>query len=110
MSRHDPDLAGLPTQMEIFWAPERAVLAALDASLILGIRALKAAHPMLEDPDEAPDAHDPVLLIGESILATARSLHELIAGYDDLAGHLTRVDGGTARRSSGSDPDDDASF
>jgi len=89
-------------------APERAVLAALDASLVLGIRALKAAHPMLEDPDEAPDGHEPVLLIGESILATARSLHELIAGYGDLVERLIRVDGGTARTSRGSDPDDDA--
>jgi hypothetical protein len=92
MSRREPTLASLPTETELFWAPERAILAALDVSLVLSIRALKAAHPMLEDPDEAPDGHEPLLLIGESLLATARSLHELIAGYDNLVGHLTRLD------------------
>jgi hypothetical protein len=110
VSRRDPYLARLPTEMQIFWAPERAILAALDASLVLGIRALKVAHPMLEDPDEAPDGHEPVLLIGESILATARSLHELIAGYDQLVERLTRVGGGpTARAPGDSDPEDDTS-
>ena len=95
MSRPEPTLAGLPTTTELFWAPERAVLYCLDTSLILAIRALKAVHPMLEDPDQAPD-HEPLLLIGESILATARSLHELIAGYDNLADRLTRLDGSYA--------------
>jgi hypothetical protein len=82
-----PTLTCLPTTTDLFWAPERAILAALDASLILGIRALKAAHPMLDDPDEAPD-HEPLLLLGESILATARSLHELLAGYEALVDSL----------------------
>jgi len=91
MSRREPTLAELPTATDLFWAPERAILAALDASLVLGIRALKAAHPMLDDPDQAPD-HEPLLLYGESILATARSLHELLAGYDGLADRLTRLD------------------
>ncbi len=109
MSRRDPDLASLPTEMQLFWAPERAVLAVLDASLVLGIRALKAAHPMLEDPDEAPDGHEPVLLIGESILATARSLHELIAGYHELVEHLTRLDAGGQCKPSDSNPEDDTS-
>ena len=111
MSRREPTIACLPTQTELFWAPERAILAALDASLVLSIRALKAAHPMLEDPDEAPDGHEPLLLIGESILATARSLHELIAGYDDLAEQLTRLDGDLAARAPHvRDPDDDIPF
>jgi hypothetical protein len=109
VSRRDPDLACLPTVRQIFWAQESAVLAALDASLVLGIRALKVAHPMLEDPDEAPDGHEPVLLIGESILATARSLHELIAGYHDLVEHLTRPDAGCKLVPSGPDPEDDTS-
>ena len=108
MTRRDPDLACLPTETEVFWAPERAILTALDASLVLAIRALKAAHPMLEDPDEAPDGYEPLLLLGESILATARGLHELVAAYHQLAGRLTRLDGGRpARAARDSDPDDD---
>lgn len=110
MSRREPTLACLPTTADLFWAPERAILAALDASLVLGIRALKAAHPMLEDA-EAPGGHEPLLLIGESIIATARSLHELIAGYEDLAEHLTRFDGDLAARAPRAhEPDDDMPF
>ena len=55
---------------------------------------------MLEDPDEAPDDSDPVLLFAESILATARSLHELISGYDGLVERLTRVPSDHAARAS----------
>ena len=88
--RREPTRASLPTTTDLFWAPERAILAALDASLVLGIRALKAAHPMLDDPDEVPDQE--LLLLGESNLATARSLHELLAGYDVLVDRLTRLD------------------
>ena len=88
--RREPSRSCLPTTTDLFWAPERAILAALDASLLLGIRALQAAHPALDDPDEAPNQE--LLLVGESILATARSLHELLVGYDNLAHHLTRLD------------------
>ena len=98
MSRREPTLYRLPTETELFWAPERAALAALDASLVLSIRALKAAHPMLEDPDEAPNGNEPLLLLGGSLLATARSLHELIEGYDDLVERLTRLDSPAAAR------------
>jgi hypothetical protein len=93
MSRPQPRRTRLPTTQQLFWAPERAILCALDASLILAIRSLKAAHPMLDDPHEAPD-HEPMLSIAQSLLATARGLHELIVGYDDLADSLTRL--GTA--------------
>lgn len=82
----------LPTTAQLFWAPERAILSALDACLIVAIRALKAAHPMLDDPNALPD-HEPMLSIAQSLLATARGLHELIVGYDDLADSLTRLDG-----------------
>lgn len=84
----------LPTTAQLFWAPERAILCALDTSLIVAIRALEAAHPMLGDPDESPD-HEPMLSLAQSLIATARSLHELIVGYDDLADSLTRLDGDT---------------
>ena len=109
MSRREPDLARLPTEMQIFWAPECALLAALDAGLFLGIRALKAAHPMLEDPDETPGG-DELLLIGESILATARSLRKLIADYEELVERLTRIEGDpTVRTTRDSDDEDDPS-
>jgi len=42
---------------------------------------------MLDDPDETPDQE--LLLLGESILSTARSLHELLAGYVVLVDRLT---------------------
>jgi hypothetical protein len=109
MSRPEPTLYRLPTETELFWAPERAALAALDASLVLSIRALKAAHPLLGDSDEAPNGNEPLLLLGESLLATARSLHELIEGYDDLVERLTRYDSSIAARAPRS-PDDDIPF
>ena len=48
MNRREPTLGRLPTETELYWAPERAALAALDASLVLSIRALKAALPELK--------------------------------------------------------------
>ena len=89
MRRRELDFTRPPTTTDLFWAPERAAVFALDVSLVLAIRALKAAHPVLEDPDEPMD-QEPLLLIGESILATARSLHALLDGYQQLVEHLTR--------------------
>ena len=86
--RRELTRACLPTATDLFWAPERAILAALDANLILGIRALGAAHPTLATLDQAL-GHQPLLLLGESILATARSLRELLAGYEALVDGLT---------------------
>ena len=86
--RHVPTRVCFPTATELCSAPERAILAALDANLILGIRALKAAHPTLATLDRAL-GHQPLLLLGESILATARSLRELLAGYEALVDGLT---------------------
>lgn len=106
MSRREPTLRRLPDETELYWAPERAALAALDASLVLSIRALKAAHPMVEEPGEAPGSGEPLLLLVVSLLATARSLHELIAGYDDLVEYLTRVDSPVAARAPRSLDDD----
>lgn len=109
MTRREPTLRRLPNEAELYWAPERAALAALDASLVLSIRALKAAHPMLADPDEAPGGDEPLLLLAVSLLATARSMHELIAGYDDLVEHITRVDS-TADARAPRSLDDDMPF
>ena len=89
MKRRELGFTRPPTTTDLFWAPERAAVFALDVSLVLAIRALKAAHPLLEDPDEPMD-QEPLHLIGESILATARSLHALLDGYQHLVEHLTR--------------------
>lgn len=86
--RHVPTRVCFPTTSELCSAPERAILAALDANLILSIRALSAAHPTLAILDRGL-GHQPLLLLGESILATARSLRELLAGYEALVDGLT---------------------
>src|SRR5947208_9755064 len=91
MSQREPTINCMPTTTELYWAPERAALYGLDISLVLAIRALKAAHPMLDEAGEAPD-HEPLLLISETLVATARSLHELISGYELLVDRLTRLD------------------
>jgi hypothetical protein len=89
--------AWLPTTADLSSAPERAILAALDASLLLGIRALKAAHPTLEDPD-ADSGNQPLLLAGESILGTATCLHEMLADYDKMLDRLAGRDRSAAPR------------
>ena len=86
--RHVPTRVCFPTTSELCSAPERAILAALDANLILGIRALGAAHPTLAILDRSL-GHQPLLLLGEAILATAGSLRELLAGYEALVDGLT---------------------
>jgi hypothetical protein len=109
--RREPTRACLPTTTDLFWAPERAILAALDTSLVLSIRALQAAHPMLDVPDETPGQE--LLLLGESILSTARSLHELLAGYVLLIDRLTGLDNSyavAAPRAPAPDVDDDIPF
>lgn len=87
MSWREPSLGGLPSASELSCAPERAILAALDASLVLAIRALKAEHPSLDLPDES--STEPLLLLAGAILASATSLHELIVGYDNLTWRMT---------------------
>jgi hypothetical protein len=80
-------LAGLPTSADLSAAPERGILAALDASIHLTIRALKAAHPSLEDLN-GDSSHQPLLQIAEAILGTATCLHDLLADYDRMLGRL----------------------
>jgi hypothetical protein len=87
-TRQVPTRVCFPTTTELCSAPERAILAALDASLLLGIRALRAAHPPLAVPKQVL-GRQPLLLLGESILATASSLRELLAGYEALVDGLT---------------------
>jgi len=86
MTSPERDAPRLPSTDDLIWAPERAILAALDANLLLAIRALRAEHPLLDNPDDDDEPDHPVLLLAESVVASARSLRRLLAGYDHV-GH-----------------------
>jgi len=85
-----PVFFGLPSPAEIYDEPQRAILAALDANLVLAVRALKARHPDLDDYD----AHEPLPLLAEAVLACALSLHTVLATYDELAKRMARLNRG----------------
>ena len=68
----------LPTTEQILMAQERAILAALDVTLLLAERALRAEHVCLGDDSEPSPPH---LAIAGSIVLLAQSLRELIASY-----------------------------
>jgi hypothetical protein len=86
-----PIFFGLPSPAEIDEAPQRAILAALDANLVLAVRALKAQHPSLDDCDLT---RDPLLLLAEGVVASALSLHNILEAYDYLAKRSARLDHG----------------
>ncbi len=86
-----PIFFGLPSPAEIDEAPQRAILAALDANLVLAVRALKAQHPSLDNCDVT---RDPLLLLAEGVVASALSLHNILEAYDGLAKRSARLDYG----------------
>jgi hypothetical protein len=86
-----PIFFGLPSAAELHDAPHRAILAALDANLVLAVRALRAAHPGLHGYDTPTE---PLPALAEAVLACALCLHDVLASYDDLAAHLARLDCG----------------
>lgn len=100
MKLPEPTAAWLPTTAQIMVAPERAILAALDANLELVIRTLKAEHVALA-PDGrlamAPD-YEPytvnLLPVAEALVLCAKRLRRLVTEYravaDDL---LSEADG-----------------
>jgi len=63
-----------PTPAELDRDPELALLAALDDTLELALRALLAVHPQLGDPDAPPWAREPdaTRAAADHILAAAR--------------------------------------
>ena len=82
-----PIFFGLPSAAELYDEPQRAILAALDANLVLAGRALQARHPDLDDsPGEA------LPLLAQAVLSSALSLHEILSSYDDVARHTRRQD------------------
>lgn len=86
MTSREPDSLPLPSETQLFWAPERAILALLDANLLLAARVLNAAHPEFNETDEPSDV--PLLVLERSIIATSASLRQLIAGYDDIVDRM----------------------
>ena len=88
MSAQEPLGTWLPTTEQILMASERAILAALDASLQLAVRALRAEHPALDEArsrDLQSEPPPPHLALAGSIVTLAESLHELITGYRIVA-------------------------
>jgi hypothetical protein len=87
MNRADDGDVWLPTTDQIVMASERAILAALDAALLLAARTLEAEHAGLgEKLHEEPSP--PHLALAESILILAATLRELIAGYRAATDHV----------------------
>jgi hypothetical protein len=86
-AERDPSDVWLPTTNQIVMASERAILAALDAALLLAARTLEAEHATLgeESHEEPPPPH---LALAESIVILAASLRELIAGYRAATDHI----------------------
>ncbi len=72
-----------PTPAELAEAPELAILAALDDTLELALRALVAAHPQLGDPDCPAWAQDPgaARAAADRILSAARHLTRALQAY-----------------------------
>jgi hypothetical protein len=81
-----PVFIGLPSPAEIRDVPQRAILAALDANLVLAVRVLQASHHGLHGYD-TPGG--PLPLLAEAIVACALSLHDVLAAYADLAERST---------------------
>ena len=74
----------LPTSPQITMASERAILAALDATLQLAVRALRAEHPSIDEDRSRDLQAEPPLphqALAGSIVILAETLHELITGY-----------------------------
>lgn len=88
MSGDEPSATWLPTSAQIMMAPERAILASLDAALQLAVRVLQVEHSSLGErrrPGDEPEP--PQLALAVSICILAESLHELIARYRAVTEH-----------------------
>jgi len=62
-------------------ASERAILASLDITLQLAVRALLAEHPSLGDDETRDEPEPPHLALAASMSILAESLRELVAAY-----------------------------
>jgi len=73
-------------------ASERAILAALDANLLLAARTLRAEHADTLGDGTHQEPGPPHVALAECILVLAASLHELIGSYRAATGRLHRDD------------------
>ena len=83
-----PFFLGLPTAADLGDAPERAIIAALDANLVLAVRVLSIQYPGSDDGG----SDDPLHLLADSVRACATSLHAILVAYDDLASRRPRLE------------------
>ena len=90
MNRHELSVCPLPCADALAWAPECAFLAALDATLVPALGALKAQHPAL---DTAEEPGDPLRFRASSLLAALLYLHGRIVAYLDQVDEWTRQTG-----------------
>ena len=92
----------IPSVAEIAEAPERAILAALDATLWLAQHALLAEHPELSDPDP-PRPPEPLTRCANSLLIRAHKLRDSLRQYLNALANMLECD-------PNSDPNDDLPF
>jgi hypothetical protein len=116
VSRREPIAIWLPSTTEILAAPERAVLASLDANLALVIRVLKAEHPELsphgrlaKGPDDEPltIALPP---IAEAMIICSEHLQRLVTEYRLLVDRLLDDANGRDEEEGLADGGDDIPF
>lgn len=88
MNETEPDEVWLPTTEQLVMASERAILAALDANLLLAARTLQAEHASGLSDGISDEPSPPHLALTQSILILAASLRQLIASYELAVEHL----------------------
>jgi hypothetical protein len=111
MKHREPTTTWLPSTEQITSAPERAILAALDSSLALTIRVLKAEHVDLL-PDGRPSYdldYEPftaaLLPVAEAMIVCAEHLQRLLGEYRCLVDGLL-ADAERDDREAGEDADE----
>jgi hypothetical protein len=92
----------LPSTEQVMVAPERAILAALDATLQLTIRTIIAEHAALApdgrldmDPDDEPHTYE-LLPVAEALVACAKRLGQLVTQYRAVEDALLREPDGAS--------------
>jgi hypothetical protein len=107
----------LPSTEQIMVASERAILAALDVTLELTIRSIKAEHIALDTDGRLSTDHDyepatfRLLPVAKTLVLCAKRLRRLVADYRIVADELLReVDGLTEQPEEKAVTDDDIPF
>ena len=77
-----------PSVGQIAMASQRAILAALDTSLLLVHRTLQAEHADQLSDEANDEPSPPHLALAQSILIMTQTLRELIASYQAVIGHM----------------------